>query len=91
MSLALYICLAGLALGIERVEFEVEIMFGRLAGVDRTAKDLAFGWLHRCTFLGESGDFTAMPARSGRIGNASMVLTFDVLRTIDGGEVCSRM
>ena len=26
-----------------------------------------------------------MPARSVRIGNASMVLTFDVLRTIDGG------
>ena len=25
-----------------------------------------------------------MPARSVRIGNASMVLTFDVLRTIDG-------
>ncbi len=68
MSLALYICLAGLALGIERVEFEVEIMFARLAGVDRTAKDLAFGWLHRCTFLGSRE--TLPPCRRDRFASA---------------------
>ena len=37
MGLALDIGLAGLALGIERVEGEVEIMLGRFAGVDRAA------------------------------------------------------
>ena len=37
MRLALDIGLAGFALGIERVEFEVEIMLGRFAGVDRAA------------------------------------------------------
>jgi hypothetical protein len=37
MRLALDIGLAGFPLGIERVEFEVEIMLGRLAGVDRAA------------------------------------------------------
>src|SRR5215470_17671397 len=37
VSLTLYIGLTRLALGVERVEFEVEIMLGRLAGVDRTA------------------------------------------------------
>src|SRR5450756_1962565 len=51
MGLALDVGLAGLALGIERVELEVEIMLGRLAGVDRAAKDLSFDWLHRRTFV----------------------------------------
>src|SRR3989442_16026378 len=51
MGLALDVGLAGFSLGIERVELEVEVMLGRLAGVDRAAKDLSFGWLHRCTFL----------------------------------------
>jgi hypothetical protein len=37
MRLALDIGLAGLVLGIERVEFEVEIVLGRFAGVDRAA------------------------------------------------------
>src|SRR5262249_54819452 len=55
MCLALDVGLTGLALGIERVEFEVEIMLGRLAGVDRAAKDLSFGRLHRCTFPGSGG------------------------------------
>ena len=41
VGLALDIGLAGLALGIERVEFQVEVMLGRLAGVDRAA--LGFG------------------------------------------------
>jgi len=36
MLLALDVGLAGLALGIERVEFEIEIMLGRFAGVDRS-------------------------------------------------------
>ncbi len=36
-------CLAGLVLGIERVEGEIEIVLGRLAGVDRAAKDFSFG------------------------------------------------
>src|ERR1700730_9064481 len=41
MRLALDIGLAGFPLGIERVEFEIEIMLGRFAGVDRAA--LGFG------------------------------------------------
>src|SRR5216684_3241851 len=68
MGLALDVGLAGLALGVERVEFEVEIMLGRLAGVDRAAKDLSFGWLHRCTFLG-SGE-TLPPRRRERPASA---------------------
>jgi len=39
MGLALYICLAGLALGMERVELKIKIMFGRLSSVDRAAKE----------------------------------------------------
>ena len=41
MRLALDIGLAGLALGVERVEGEVEIMLGRFAGVDRAAQRLS--------------------------------------------------
>src|ERR1700693_5471158 len=37
VGLALDVGLAGLALGIQRVELEVEIMLGGFAGVDRTA------------------------------------------------------
>ena len=40
MGLALDIGLAGLPLGIERVELKIEIMLGRFAGVDRTAEQL---------------------------------------------------
>src|SRR4029077_12106754 len=40
MRLALDIGLAGLALGIERVEGEIEIVLGRFAGVDRAALGL---------------------------------------------------
>src|ERR1700730_142949 len=50
LRLALHIDLAGLAVGIERVEFEVECVFGRFAGVDRAAKDFSFGGRHRCAF-----------------------------------------
>ena len=39
VRLALDIGLAGFPLGIERVELEIQIMFGRFAGVDRAALD----------------------------------------------------
>ena len=57
MRLALDIGLAGLALGIERVELEIEIMLGRFAGVDRAAEDLSFGlasWLRLCRASGSA-------------------------------------
>ena len=41
MRLALDIGLAGLPLGVERIEGQIQIVFGRLARVDRAA--LAFG------------------------------------------------
>jgi hypothetical protein len=46
MRLTLYICLTGLPLGVERVELQVEVMFGRLAGVDRAPEDLLRGAIH---------------------------------------------
>jgi hypothetical protein len=46
MGLALDIGLAGLALSVERVEFEIEIMLGRFAGVDRAALQLGNNRLH---------------------------------------------
>src|SRR6266545_365575 len=51
VGLTLDVGLAGLPLGIERVELKVKIMLGRLASVDRAAKELSLGWLHRCTFV----------------------------------------
>src|SRR6266851_5791545 len=72
VGLTLDVGLAGLPLGIERVEFEIEIMLGRFAGVDRAAKNLSFGWLHPCPFLGSVETLpprrrerpaSAMPAR----------------------------
>jgi hypothetical protein len=50
MRLALDRGLAGLALGIARVEGEIEIPLGRFAGVDRAAEDFSFGGRHRCAF-----------------------------------------
>jgi Protein of unknown function (DUF2924) len=47
MPLALDIGLAGLALGIERIEFEIEIVLGRFAGVDRAALGLGNDGLPR--------------------------------------------
>jgi hypothetical protein len=47
MCLALDIGLAGLALRVERVELEVEIMLARFAGIDRTAlrfSTSSLGW-----------------------------------------------
>ena len=46
VRLTLYICLTGLPLGIERVEGKVEVMLGRLAGIDRAARELADGAVH---------------------------------------------
>ena len=43
VRLALYIGLAGLPLGVERVEFEIEIMLGRFSGVDRATQQLSCG------------------------------------------------
>src|SRR5476649_2316610 len=46
MGLTLYIGFTCLSLGIERVEGEIEVMFGRFAGVDRAAQRLRRGHLH---------------------------------------------
>src|SRR5947207_3466839 len=46
VRLALYICLAGLALGMERVEGKLKIVLGRFARIDRTARALAEGSVH---------------------------------------------
>ena len=66
MGLALDVGLAGLPLGIERVEFEVEVMLGRFASIDRAAEDLSVG-CHGCAFLDDRE-----PARRGdRSGSAA--------------------
>src|SRR5262249_36911443 len=39
VPLALYVCLTGLALGVERGEGKVEVMLARLAGVDGAARE----------------------------------------------------
>src|SRR5262249_42569776 len=54
VRLALYICLAGLALGVERVEGKLEIVLGRFERIDGTARDLSVG----------SGLATDMPWRT---------------------------
>src|SRR6516164_1819319 len=46
VRLALYICLAGLALGVERVEGQLEIVLGRLTRIDGAARELADGSVH---------------------------------------------
>ena len=43
MRLTLYVCLAGVALRIERCEGKVEVMLGRLAGIDGAARVLGNG------------------------------------------------
>ena len=40
MHLALDVGLAGLPLGVEGVELQVQVMFGGFAGVDGTAEDV---------------------------------------------------
>jgi hypothetical protein len=49
VGLALDVGLAGLALGIEGVELEVEIMLGGFAGVDRAAENLSRGHHRRAS------------------------------------------
>ena len=51
VRLALDVSLASLALGVERVEFEVEVMLGRFAGIDGAAKDFSFGCHDRGALL----------------------------------------
>jgi hypothetical protein len=63
MRLALDRGLAGLALGIARVEGEIEIALGRFAGVDRAAEDFSFGGRRRCAF--------AWSSRHGRHADAN--------------------
>src|SRR5262252_1800441 len=46
VRLALYICLASLALSIERVEGKLEIVLGRLARIDGAARELADRSVH---------------------------------------------
>src|SRR5260370_39232671 len=46
VRLALYIGLAGLALGIERIEGKIEVMLARLTGIDGAARELADGFVH---------------------------------------------
>src|SRR5690606_39208972 len=49
MNLAADVVLAGVALGVERIEFLLEAVFGRFAGVDR-AMDRALGGRSRAGF-----------------------------------------
>src|SRR5438874_13686205 len=46
LRLTLYICLAGLALGVERGKGKIEVMLGRLASIYRAARELD-GSVHR--------------------------------------------
>src|SRR5262249_52597085 len=46
VRLTLYIGLAGLALGIERVEGKLKIVLARFAGIDGAARELADGSVH---------------------------------------------
>src|SRR5262245_61033616 len=64
VSLALDVGLARLALGIERVEFEIKIMLGRLARIDCAAKGLSFGCPHHLAFGRPAGTGQSTPTRS---------------------------
>src|SRR5437870_1805254 len=73
VRLTLYICLAGLALGVERVEGKLKIVLGRLARIDGTARELADGSVHatenpRCTRDGSSRGPACGRAVSSRLG-----------------------
>jgi len=46
VRLALYIGLAGFALGVERVEGKLEIVLGRFARIDGAAREVADGFVH---------------------------------------------
>jgi hypothetical protein len=56
MRLALDIGFAGLPLGVERVEFKIEIMLGRFAGIDRAALG----------FWNKQASWSALPITDGR-------------------------
>src|SRR6202035_40699 len=62
MRLALDIGLAGFPLGIERVEFEIEVVLGRFAGVDRAALGLGNDRLHGLRSPSPTGGLCAAPA-----------------------------
>jgi hypothetical protein len=63
MGLTLYIGLAGLPLGIQGIEFQVQVMFGRFAGVDGAAGDLGWGCQGRASpaFLWSLKGFCRLP------------------------------
>src|SRR6266404_2898941 len=69
VRLTLYIRLTGLTLGIERIELEVEVMLGRLAGIDRASEHLLWGAIHAWTSLirslGRPRDVPTRPACFG--------------------------
>jgi len=77
MRLALDIGLAGLALGIERVEFEIEIVLGRFAGVDRAALGLGNDGLHGLrspSTRGEGTEGVLQPGRSAAMAGRDVSL-----------------
>ena len=63
MGLALDVGLAGLPLGVEGVELEIEVMFGGLAGLDGTPQRLGLSRLHREAVRSPKnlGPFQAVP------------------------------
>jgi hypothetical protein len=74
VRLTLYICLAGLSLGIERVEFEIEVMLGRLPRVDGAPEQLLGRLIHAATLAGcESSDWAG--SESSMIGPEGIDIT----------------
>src|SRR5258706_12265764 len=69
MRLTLYICLAGLALGIERIELEVEVMLRRFPGINRAAREL----FDRCVHLSTSTRSNLGGAQAGRAAASSLL------------------
>jgi len=55
VRLTLYICLAGLALGIERGKGKVEVMLGGFAGIDGAAQELMVGNLRAARLQADLG------------------------------------
>src|SRR4051812_2118134 len=64
MHLALDIGLAGFPLGVQGVEFQIQVMLSGLSGVDRTTKGLGFA-IHAAT----SGACSFLPLLSRRPKN----------------------
>jgi hypothetical protein len=88
MRLALYISLASLPLRLERVEFKIEIMLGRLSRVDRAAKEFCGGRLIHCRpdvrWPELTSGFVLLPCASG---SGSLLLR---LHSLDGGGPAAR-